>query len=66
MMPGKKAGRVNCSAGFFLHPLAQVTVIIVVHNPEITKHTGIDGYLAKGITTASPDYGTGVAVFYEF
>ncbi len=33
---------------------------------QITKHTGIDGYLAKGITTASPDYGTGLAVFYEF
>jgi hypothetical protein len=31
-----------------------------------TKHTGIDGYLAKGITTASPDFGTGLAVFYEF
>lgn len=33
---------------------------------QFTKHTGIDGYLAKGITTASPDYGTGLAVFYEF
>lgn len=33
---------------------------------QITKHTGIDGYLAKGITTASPDYGMGVAVSYEF
>lgn len=33
---------------------------------QMTKHTGIDGYLAKGITTASPDYGTGLAVFYEF
>ena len=31
-----------------------------------TKHTGVDGYLAKGITTASPDYGMGLAVFYEF
>jgi hypothetical protein len=31
-----------------------------------TKHTGIDGYLAKGVTTASPDYGMGLAVFYEF
>ncbi|WP_240732213.1 transporter [Geobacter sp. FeAm09] len=29
-------------------------------------HTGIDGYLGKGITTASPDYGMGLAVFYEF
>ena len=27
---------------------------------------GLDGYLAKGITTASPDYGLGLGVFYEF
>ncbi|TWJ19762.1 transporter [Geobacter argillaceus] len=33
---------------------------------QLTKHTGIDGYLAKGITTASPDYGMGIAVSYEF
>ena len=33
---------------------------------QAAKHTGIDGYLAKGITTASPDYGMGIAVFYEF
>ncbi len=33
---------------------------------QVTKHTGVDGYLAKGITTASPDYGMGLAVFYEF
>jgi hypothetical protein len=33
---------------------------------QFTNHTGIDGYVAKGITTASPDYGTGLAVFYEF
>lgn len=33
---------------------------------QFTNHTGIDGYIAKGITTASPDYGTGLAVFYEF
>ena len=33
---------------------------------QVTKHTGLDGYLAKGITTASPDYGMGLAVFYEF
>jgi hypothetical protein len=33
---------------------------------QFTKHTGIDGYVAKGITTASPDYGTGLAIFYEF
>ncbi len=33
---------------------------------QIRKQTGIDGYLAKGITTASPDYGVGVAIYYEF
>ncbi len=33
---------------------------------QVMNHTGIDGYLAKGITTASPDYGMGVSVFYEF
>jgi len=33
---------------------------------QITKQTGLDGYLAKGITTASPDYGVGVAIYYEF
>jgi hypothetical protein len=33
---------------------------------QFTKHTGIDAYLSKGITTASPDYGTGLAVFHEF
>ena len=33
---------------------------------QLTKHTGIDGYLAKGIEQASPNYGTGLAVFYEF
>ncbi len=33
---------------------------------QITKYTGVDGYLAKGITTARPDYGMGLAVFYEF
>lgn len=33
---------------------------------QFTKHTGIDGYLAKGITTSSPDYGMGAAVFHEF
>ena len=31
-----------------------------------TEHTGIDGYLAKGLTTASPDYGMGLAVYYRF
>lgn len=33
---------------------------------QLTEHTGIDGYLAKGIEKASPDYGTGLAIFYEF
>jgi len=33
---------------------------------QATQHTGIEGYLAKGITTSSPDYGTGLAVFYDF
>jgi hypothetical protein len=33
---------------------------------QLTTHTGIDGYLSKGITTASPDFGTGVALFYYF
>lgn len=33
---------------------------------QATNHTGIEGYFAKGITTSSPDYGTGLAVFYDF
>lgn len=33
---------------------------------QVSQHTGIEGYLAKGITTSSPDYGTGLAVFYDF
>ncbi|WP_298437038.1 transporter [Geobacter sp.] len=33
---------------------------------QLTEHTGIDGYLAKGIEKASPDYGTGLALSYEF
>lgn len=33
---------------------------------QFTKHTGIDGYLAKGIETASPDYGMGLAISYDF
>lgn len=33
---------------------------------QATKHTGIDGYIAKGITTNSPDYGTGFSIFYDF
>ncbi|HJV37100.1 transporter [Geomonas sp.] len=31
-----------------------------------TQSTGIEGYLAKGITTNSPDYGSGLAVFHDF
>lgn len=33
---------------------------------QASKHTGVTGYFAKGISTSSPDYGTGVAVFYDF
>ena len=33
---------------------------------QLTSHTGLDGYLAKGIATASPDYGSGLAISYEF
>jgi len=33
---------------------------------QATNHTGIDAYLAKGITTNSPDYGAGLSVYYNF
>jgi len=33
---------------------------------QATNHTGIDGYVARGIATNSPDYGTGLAVYYDF
>ena len=33
---------------------------------QATDHTGIDGYVAKGIVANSPDYGTGLAVYYDF
>ena len=33
---------------------------------QATNHTGIEGYLAKGVTTNSPDYGAGLSVFYNF
>lgn len=33
---------------------------------QTTKQTGIEGYFAKGLSTSSPDYGTGLAVFYDF
>jgi hypothetical protein len=31
-----------------------------------TNRTGIEGYLAKGVTTNSPDYGVGISAFYSF
>lgn len=33
---------------------------------QISNHTAVDGYLSKGIETASPNYGMGLAVSYEF
>ncbi len=33
---------------------------------QLSRHTGLDGYVSKGITTASPDYGMGLAFFYYF
>jgi hypothetical protein len=33
---------------------------------QLTNRTGFEGYLAKGLTTNSPDYGTGLSVFYSF
>lgn len=33
---------------------------------QATSHTGLEGYLAKGITTSSPDYGSGVSLYYDF
>ncbi len=33
---------------------------------QATQHTGIEGYFAKGISATSPDFGTGLAVFYDF
>jgi hypothetical protein len=33
---------------------------------QATKQTGIEGYLAKGGTSSSPDYGSGFAVYYDF
>jgi hypothetical protein len=33
---------------------------------QVTNRTGIEGYLAKGVTTNSPDYGTGLSGFYSF
>ena len=33
---------------------------------QFAEHAGLDGYLAKGLTDSSPDYGTGLAVYYDF
>lgn len=33
---------------------------------QVTSRAGMEGYLAKGITTNSPDYGTGLSVYYDF
>lgn len=33
---------------------------------QITGHTGMEGYVAKGLSTSSPEYGSGVALFYDF
>lgn len=33
---------------------------------QISEHTGIDGYVSKGINTSSPDYGTGLAFCLDF
>ena len=33
---------------------------------QITSHTGIDGYLSKGLATDSPEYGMGLAVYHDF
>lgn len=33
---------------------------------QATSHTGIDGYVARGLTTNSPDYGTGLSIYYDF
>jgi hypothetical protein len=33
---------------------------------QATNRTGIEGYLAKGITSNSPDYGVGLSAFYSF
>jgi hypothetical protein len=33
---------------------------------QATAYIGIDGYFAKGITTSSPEYGSGLAIFHDF
>lgn len=33
---------------------------------QATAHAGLEVYIAQGLTTASPDYGTGLAIFYDY
>lgn len=33
---------------------------------QASKRTVIEGYLARGLATSSPDYGAGLAIFYDF
>lgn len=33
---------------------------------QATKQTGVDGYLARGIATNSPEYGSGLSIYYDF
>lgn len=33
---------------------------------QSSKQVGLEGYLAKGITKSSPEFGTGIAVYYDF
>jgi hypothetical protein len=33
---------------------------------QATQHTGFEGYLAKGLTRSSLDYGSGFAVYHDF
>lgn len=32
----------------------------------VSKHTSIDGFVSRGITSFTPEYGTGLAVYYNF
>jgi outer membrane putative beta-barrel porin/alpha-amylase len=33
---------------------------------QVTSRNGMEGYLAKGITSDSPDYGAGWSIYYDF
>ncbi len=33
---------------------------------QMARQMGIEGYVAKGFTTSSPDYGAGLAILYDF